>query len=91
MEHAFCILRSYLSVVRPLIIASFGGKAATVARTKFRTRALCFATISPPPNSDMMIGSVAMEYYDTANEEAFLHVPLMHPGSLQIGVTILDG
>ncbi len=53
--------------------------------TKFRTKALCFATISAPFNSDMMIGSVTIEYYDTANEEAFLHVPLMHPGSLQYG------
>lgn len=65
--------------------SGIGGKAATVTRTKFRTKALCFGTTSPPPNSDMMIGSVTMEYCDTANEKAFLHAPLMHPRLLKYG------
>lgn len=82
---ALSLLRSYLQCVRPLLVSSFGGKAASVAKADFKVNATAFASIRPYPSLGSAAGCATLQSCGPADHDALIHVPLIHPGSLNYG------
>jgi hypothetical protein len=62
---------------RLILVASFGQKAADVAQAKFRgVRVRTSYQYTP---LTLMAGNLALKSYGPSDEDAFIHIPLIHP------------
>jgi hypothetical protein len=84
-ESALSLLQSYLQLARPLLVSSFGSKAASVAKADFKINAKAFASIRPYPSLGSAACSATLQFCGPTDQDALIHVPLIHPGSLNYG------
>ena len=80
---ALVSLQKYLQCVRPVILASFGQKAAETVISHFKT----IPTRSREANISAVLGERALSVYSYGkhDENVFIHIPLSHPGRYQRG------
>ena len=56
-----------------------------MVKANFQISALSFASIEQYPSSDTIVGSATLQFYGPTDQDAFVHIPLIYPGSLNYG------
>jgi hypothetical protein len=77
IEQALALLQQCFHCVRPIFVASFGQKAADVAQANF-TGVRVRTSYQYTPLT-LMAGNLALKSYGPSDEDAFIHIPLIHP------------
>lgn len=83
LKNALLSLQKYLQCVRPVILASFGQRAAETVLSHFKT--IYSRVRKPNIPSKLGVHRLSIHSYGNGEEDVFIHIPLHHPGRYQYG------